>query len=98
MEHVIVAVRDSKSELFSAPMFFRSKGEAVRAFGDEVNNPGGVFYKHPEDYCMYHLGTYDDTAGLLQPLALGPVSLALAASLFVAGSDGRQLSLLNGGR
>lgn len=85
MRFEAVAIRDSKSELFTTPMFFPTKGQAIRAFSDAVNDPGTAFYKHPEDYSLYSVGAFDDSEGVLVPLALGPLVLMLGAAAFLGG-------------
>lgn len=73
----IMSVRDSKTEVFSQPMFFVTKGVALRAFMDEVQRAGSDVSKHPEDFSFWHLGSFDDTTGDFIPLA-APDRIALA--------------------
>lgn len=58
----IVSIRDAKTDTFSNPSYVVSTGVAVRGFVDEVNRPDeqNVLYRHPHDFVLYHLGTYDD--------------------------------------
>lgn len=65
---VIIAIRDIKADAFGNPMFVRSKGEAMRMFTDEVNraDQDNALYRHPEDFELYILGTYDDEKGDFQ--------------------------------
>ena len=32
----------------------------VRSFGDEINNPESAISKHPEDFDLYELGSFND--------------------------------------
>lgn len=57
---VIVAVHDAAAGLFGVPSFVTSVGGAVRSFGDQVNDPTTQFGKHPEDYTLHEVGTYND--------------------------------------
>lgn len=91
----VFAVRDSKAALFSQPWFSVSVASAVRAFTDAVNDGKGDFGKHPDDYTLFHIGTFDDQGGVVAPLEHGPMSLGLAAQ-FVLPPDRTQLSLLGG--
>lgn len=75
-----VSIRDAKSELFSQPLFFQATGQALRAFSDAVNDEKSDYYRHPEDYSIWHLGNFDDTTGTLIPLS-APNCLALAVTL-----------------
>jgi hypothetical protein len=62
----IYSVLDTKSESFSPPMVNRTKGEAIRSFSDEVNNPNSMLYKHPEDYVLFEIGTWDNQSGVIE--------------------------------
>lgn len=59
---VVVVVRDIKADLFGQPFFQASVGMAQRSFSDSVNQPGenNLLFKHPGDFELYHLGTFDD--------------------------------------
>ena len=65
----IVCVYDKISEAYGVPSFVASVNSAIRGFGDEVNrpDPDNMFNRHPDDFELYHLGTYDDSIGELQP-------------------------------
>lgn len=58
----VVVVRDSAVDAFGQPSFVVSIGGATRGFSDEVNRSAenNQFNKHPDDFELYHLGTYDD--------------------------------------
>lgn len=62
----VTAIRDAKSKLFSTPMFFTTPAVAIRSFGDAVTGKESDFSRHPEDYSMYLLGTYEDSSGRFQ--------------------------------
>lgn len=68
MQYIICAVRDSKSEAFGRPFFSVSEGTAIRGFDDEVNrqDPENPLNKHPEDFTLYKLGTFNDTIGTFE--------------------------------
>lgn len=77
MKQLVMSVYDSKAEMFNQPMFFKAKGEAIRAFIDEVNREGSALKMHPEDYTLFNIGEFDVEIGLLTPLNT-PQSLGLA--------------------
>lgn len=63
MKYFVVCVRDRAADVFGAPNFVLSIGAAIRSFGDEINREGdanNMFNKHPEDFDLFKLGTYDD--------------------------------------
>lgn len=56
----IFSVYDSKAEAYMQPFFMAAKGAAIRAFSDLVNDPQHTFGKHPADYTLFELGSYED--------------------------------------
>lgn len=77
MKFWVFSVHDSKGETYNTPMFLPAKGMAVRAFGDQANDPGSEINKHPEDYTLFCIGEYETDTGLLVPLKT-PQSLGVA--------------------
>lgn len=65
MRLFIIAVRDSAAESFHAPLFFPAIGMAERWFRDEANSNSqdGVINKHPEDYELHLLGSFEAMTG-----------------------------------
>lgn len=67
MQNKLYALYDSKAEAYSGPISHRTKGEAIRTFSDECNNPESVLYKHPEDYTLFEVGTFSIENGTITP-------------------------------
>lgn len=63
MKLVMCAVFDSAVGAFMQPFWAQSEGSAVRGFGDAVNDPKLEFGKHPQDYTLFALATFDDQTG-----------------------------------
>lgn len=63
----IYAVRDRATDQYGQPMFMINHGHAIRSFADEANRADAQnnIYNHPDDYDLYHLGTYDTDTGLI---------------------------------
>lgn len=57
------SIFDIKSEVFSPPFFMSSNGEAVRAFKDLANDAGTMIGRHPSDFRLMRLGTFDNATG-----------------------------------
>lgn len=66
------AVHDSAVGAFNAPMFFRSRGEAVRSFQDACVDPKAGFRSHADHYSFHHVGAFDMLSGEFVGLANGP--------------------------
>ncbi len=59
----VFTVYDNKAEMFMTPFFEITKGQAIRAFQDVTHNKDHAFNRHPDDYALFDLGTYDDNSG-----------------------------------
>lgn len=59
------AIYDKAVGAFMAPFFCRSKGEAVRSFMDACSDGKTNFCQHPDDFRLFHLGSFDDVTGVL---------------------------------
>lgn len=95
MKLLILAIRDAKSQLYGNPLFFVTKGAAVRAFSDVINDGKSDYAKHPEDYSLWQLGTYDDQTGDIAPLDKGilPVIQGITLRTEALPADPAQLTL-----
>jgi len=64
----MMSVRDVKSDSFGNPWFAPTVGMAVRSFTDEVNRDenSSTAAKHPEDFQLYHLGSFESTSGTFE--------------------------------
>lgn len=82
MKQYVCAVKDNASGLFGRPIFVAKAGQAMRSFSDEVNReaPDNELHRHPEDFDLFCLGTFDDNTGELVGLVDGP-------NLIVRGKD-----------
>jgi len=77
MKLKMFSVFDSKVGAFMNPFFVRSTAEAIRVFSDAVSNPQQGFCKHPEDYTLFEIGSWDDQTAAIDHLDT-PHSLGLA--------------------
>lgn len=62
------SILDTKSDTFAPPFFFSTTGQAVRAFKDLANDDRSAVNRHPGDYRLFCIGTFDDSIGRLLPL------------------------------
>lgn len=65
MKSNLYSVYDSKTEDFSPPFLAPTDGAAIRMFSDTVNKPGSQLYEHPEDFCLFFVGEWDSSNGML---------------------------------
>lgn len=73
------SIYDNQAKYFTPPFFMKNEAEAKRAFGEVANNPQSDACKFPNDFCLYEVGTFDDSTALLT-MHPQPSNLGLAAS------------------
>jgi len=74
----VFALFDTKAQYFTAPWFYPHAGQAIRAcidLGSDLNTTVG---RHPADFHLYQIATYDDQTAALA--AHAPVSLGVVTS------------------
>lgn len=78
MMKLVCAIYDTQAKVYASPFYMNTKGEAVRAFSDAVNDAQmGSLNKHPQDFLLFCIGEWDDNTGKLvsysppERLALG---------------------------
>jgi len=62
----VYTVYDCKSEIYLTPFQRSTRGQCIRDFTDTVCDPKSQFNKHPEDYTLFEIGTYDDLSGVFE--------------------------------
>lgn len=78
-----MAIRDSAVDAFTRPFPVNHIGQAMRGFTDEVNRTDSEMNKHPSDYELFELGTFDEETGKFENLE-SPRSLARAKDVKVS--------------
>lgn len=73
----IFSIYDSKAESFNPPVYLSSTGLAIRSFSDSIQQPESHFAQHPEDYTLFHIGSWDDQTSKFDLLST-PKSLHVA--------------------
>lgn len=77
----IIAVKDRAADLFGRPFYVRTTAEAVRSFTDEANNPESQINKHPEDYDLFLLGSFNEDTGRIEQNVSHPNLIVRAQDL-----------------
>jgi len=72
---LMFSVYDSAAKFYSDPFYALTKGQALRDFISACNDKNTYLNKHPADYTLFFLGTFDELTGAVQmeltPMALG---------------------------
>lgn len=62
------SVYDAVAEVFTQPFFQLNDMTAQRIIQNAVNSEGHNYNMNPEDYSLYCVGEWDDTAGVFTPV------------------------------
>ena len=60
----VFAIWDVKGLCFGQPFYQAEIGSAIRLYSDLVNEPQSFINKHPSDYILFEIGTWDDNKGV----------------------------------
>ncbi|AXH72209.1 MAG: nonstructural protein [Microviridae sp.] len=86
----IFSIYDVKAELYNQPFFMPARGQALREFADLVNDSQSRISKHPADYKLVCIGSFDDVTGEI--VSAEHESLGRGDE-FVNGDSGKVVSL-----
>lgn len=67
MKSFLFSVHDRASGVYDRPFDARSYAEATRFFSDLAVNPDHPIGKHPDDFTLFCVGTWDDNTGAVDP-------------------------------
>ena len=66
MHMLMFSIYDEKAEIYSRPFYALTVGEAIRTFTDAVNLSDSPYNRHPEDYTLFSVGSFDDQVAELE--------------------------------
>ena len=70
-------IYDVASGIYMRPFFSQADGQAVRGFKDMATDATHEVGKHPEDYTLYRIGTFNDITGKMEGEELEKLSTGL---------------------
>lgn len=79
----VFSVLDEKAQAFAVPFVLQTRGLATRSFADAAVDPNISISRHPSDYVLYQVGTFDDNSGRLESLDV-PERICKASDLLEA--------------
>lgn len=77
MTQQVFTVYDCKAEQYLQPFTTNTVGVAERMFAELVNTPGHQFNRHPGDYTLYRIGTFDTHDAVLAPSPMTAIANGL---------------------
>jgi hypothetical protein len=66
MKMNLYTIYDQKLEAYNQPFFWENDAMALRQFADMANDENFSISKHPEDYSLWHLGTWSNSDAKLK--------------------------------
>ena len=93
MKYNIFAVYDSKAEAYMTPFFMSTEGQAVRSFKDAIANPDLPFGRHPADFTLFVVGSFNDHNAEVTPMVPKSVGNALELVSQQVNENQQQLNL-----
>jgi len=72
-------IYDVASGVYMRPFFSQADGQAVRGFNDIATDADHEVGKHPEDYTLYRIGSFNDTTGKMEGEELEKLTTGLEA-------------------
>ena len=61
----VYSISDRAIGVYDRPWCAHSDAMAVRSFTDEATRADGFIGKHPEDFTLFRVGTWDDNKGAI---------------------------------
>lgn len=78
MKQHVFTVFDQKASAHVNPFFLPNQALAIRSFSECANDENHQFGRHPGDFYLKEIGTFDVVSGKLEPYEV-PLSLGSAA-------------------
>lgn len=72
------SIHDSKAEAYFTPIYFRTTGEALRAFESTCKDPESNLSRYPSDFTLVEIGAFDELTAKIETHAQ-PTILANAS-------------------
>lgn len=76
----IYCIYDKKAMMFQVPFFGITDAQTIRNLQQRFNrNQESPEYIYPQDFCVYHVGYFDDQHGLIQAFDSAELIIELTA-------------------
>ncbi len=86
-------IYDVASGIYMRPFFSQADGQATRSFKDISTDADHEIGKHPEDYTLYRIGSFNDTTGKMEGETLEKLATGLEMTHLDRNPDKDQLQL-----
>lgn len=81
------SVHDAAMAAFVDPFSASTLEVALRGFREQCETPDTQFAKFPEDYSLWHVGSFDSETGMVAGIT--PIKVAMATSFVASGTIAR---------
>ena len=93
----IYTIYDVASGIYMRPFFQQTDGQATRSFSDIALDAEHEIGKHPEDYTLYRIGSYNDNTGIIEGENPEKILTALQCISKAQHVDKHQMEIFNQG-
>lgn len=69
MKTELYVIFDNKAKVYNKPFHQANRECAIRSASSLVNEAQSEAHRHPEDFALFQLGTYDDTSAQIDLLS-----------------------------
>lgn len=76
MKQECFSVYDRRTQYFNVPFFSPTIESGKRSFMEVAKNPETLLHRYPEDYELFHVGSFNDETGVFEPMHPVPVLTA----------------------
>lgn len=66
MKTNLYVIFDVKAKFYNKPFYLPNTATAIRTFTDLANDMNTDIGKHPEDFILFEIGTYDDATATIE--------------------------------
>lgn len=66
MKLLVFSIYDAKTLVYSQPFYMTSRGAALRSFQELCEDTKTTINKHPSDFSLVEIGTFDDADGVFE--------------------------------
>lgn len=63
MKHRMFSIKDTKADVYNKPFYLINEKLVERVAADLLRDKSSEISRHPDDFIMFDLGSYDDNTG-----------------------------------
>ena len=81
MKLIVFSIRDTAARGYLEPFYAQTPAVGFRRWAENVGHKDCMFHKHPDDYTLWEIGTFDQDTGQHDNYKEGPINHGTARLL-----------------